>query len=352
MIGTRLRKSMTKTACMILKNTWGAPPQLDRQLELVASVYGFAAIEADFEQWCESVKADSPRYPISEYLKHIDERLGGRREQSKPSASPEAERVGILAYRLTNKIPSTSSVQSLLSDFPESEITAAFSEYVASLGPSQRSWAVKMFFIDGQGRIVLLARRERFVAPPAKPAPRVYSNDELNRWKREIDAADVIGSRVALREDGQESTGLCPFHEEKTPSFKVYRLDDGVWVYKCFGCGKNGNVFQFVSWFDKVPFPEAVKRVLEFAEIGEVESESVLDFVRRIRIALEKGDVDFSLTTEEGNLAYMAVHVREALRQLKLVERYLDLKSDRQDETARVKEQTAANGASHSEQPC
>ncbi len=105
-------------------------------------------------------------------------------------------------------------------------------------------------------------------------APKKYSHEELTRWKREIDPAPIIGSRMTLHRENSEYIGNCPpcFHDvivghpDKTPSFKVYKLDDGTWGFKCFGCGANGNVYQFVQTFDKISFKAAVAKVL--AEAG------------------------------------------------------------------------------------
>jgi putative DNA primase/helicase len=92
-----------------------------------------------------------------------------------------------------------------------------------------------------------------------------YSNEELTRFKQQINAGPIIASRINVRRENTEWVGLCPFHDEKTPSFKVYKGDDGVWLFKCFGCGAQGNVFQFVERFDKVSFSKAVELVLEQA---------------------------------------------------------------------------------------
>jgi putative DNA primase/helicase len=90
-----------------------------------------------------------------------------------------------------------------------------------------------------------------------------FANADLTRWKTEINPAPIIGSRVKLLRVNTEYEGLCPFHPDKNPSFKVYKIDgDGVWAFKCFGCGENGNVFQFVQKFDSIPFKAAVEKVL------------------------------------------------------------------------------------------
>jgi len=103
------------------------------------------------------------------------------------------------------------------------------------------------------------------VTAASQNAVEPYTDDDLNRWKREINAGPIIASRIALRRENAEWVALCPFHREKTPSFKVFKSDDGFWLFHCFGCSAQGNVFQFIQKFDKVSFPEAVATVLELA---------------------------------------------------------------------------------------
>lgn len=102
-----------------------------------------------------------------------------------------------------------------------------------------------------------------------------FTDADLKRWKSEINAGLVIGSRITLRREGREYVACCPFHKDDTPSFKVYLLDDGTWGYKCFGCGANGNVFQFIEKFDKIKFIQAVDKVLELAGVTGWESGKV-----------------------------------------------------------------------------
>ncbi|HEV2314429.1 MAG TPA: CHC2 zinc finger domain-containing protein, partial [Candidatus Acidoferrales bacterium] len=79
-----------------------------------------------------------------------------------------------------------------------------------------------------------------------------------DRVKQQADIVRVIGDYVRLRKAGQNFTGLCPFHQEKTPSFSVHATKQ---FYHCFGCGKSGDVFKFVMEMDKSTFPEAVGTV-------------------------------------------------------------------------------------------
>jgi DNA primase len=74
------------------------------------------------------------------------------------------------------------------------------------------------------------------------------------------DIVEVIGGFVRLRKRGKNYIGLCPFHQEKTPSFTVSREKQ---MYHCFGCGKGGNVFTFVMETEKVSFVEAVRSLAD-----------------------------------------------------------------------------------------
>ena len=78
--------------------------------------------------------------------------------------------------------------------------------------------------------------------------------------KQQADIVRVIGEYVRLKKTGQNFTGLCPFHQEKTPSFAVHPVRQ---IYHCFGCGAGGDVFKFVMEMDKCAFPEAVRTVAE-----------------------------------------------------------------------------------------
>jgi len=81
-----------------------------------------------------------------------------------------------------------------------------------------------------------------------------------DRVKQQADIVRVVGEYVRLKKSGQNFTGLCPFHSEKTPSFAVHPVKQ---IYHCFGCGVGGDVFKFVMEMEKVTFPEAVRTVAE-----------------------------------------------------------------------------------------
>ena len=81
-----------------------------------------------------------------------------------------------------------------------------------------------------------------------------------DRVKQQADIVRVVGEYVRLKKSGQNFSGLCPFHSEKTPSFAVHPVKQ---IYHCFGCGVGGDVFKFVMEMEKIPFPEAIRAVAE-----------------------------------------------------------------------------------------
>src|SRR5689334_23843980 len=89
--------------------------------------------------------------------------------------------------------------------------------------------------------------------------------DIADTVKQQADIVRVIGDYVKLKKAGaQNFTGLCPFHQEKTPSFSVHATRQ---FYHCFGCGASGDVFSFVQKLENLTFIEAVRLVAEKLEI-------------------------------------------------------------------------------------
>ena len=70
------------------------------------------------------------------------------------------------------------------------------------------------------------------------------------------DIVDLIKEKVALSKNGTNYKGLCPFHNEKTPSFSVAPSKQ---IYHCFGCGKNGDIFNYVMEMENISFVDALK---------------------------------------------------------------------------------------------
>jgi DNA primase len=84
------------------------------------------------------------------------------------------------------------------------------------------------------------------------------SRDIVDQVRDASDMLEVIGDQVRLRRRGRKWEGLCPFHEEKTPSFSV---DPDKGLYYCFGCNQGGDVFKFLIQTERLSFPEAVERL-------------------------------------------------------------------------------------------
>jgi DNA primase len=87
-----------------------------------------------------------------------------------------------------------------------------------------------------------------------------FSDSVLDEVRRAADIVRLISEHVTLKKMGSSWKGLCPFHQEKTPSFNV-RQDPP--IFHCFGCGEGGDVFKFVMLRERVSFPEAVKMVAD-----------------------------------------------------------------------------------------
>lgn len=88
--------------------------------------------------------------------------------------------------------------------------------------------------------------------------------DFINEVRNSVNIVDVISQYVSLEKKGKDYIGLCPFHQEKTPSFTV---NEEKQFFKCFGCGKGGNVYKFLMYKDNLTFPESVEQVANFAYI-------------------------------------------------------------------------------------
>ncbi len=92
-----------------------------------------------------------------------------------------------------------------------------------------------------------------------------YEDDIIEEVRRKNDIVEVISSVVRLKKTGSSYVGLCPFHNEKTPSFSVSPSRQ---FFHCFGCGKGGNVFSFVMQYENISFPEALSVLAERAGVA------------------------------------------------------------------------------------
>lgn len=92
----------------------------------------------------------------------------------------------------------------------------------------------------------------------------LYDQYFIDDLKNRADLVRIIEPYAPLKKKGANWMGCCPFHQEKTPSFSV---NPAKGFYKCFGCGKGGNVYTFLMEIEGLSFPEAIKRVAEIAGV-------------------------------------------------------------------------------------
>ena len=84
------------------------------------------------------------------------------------------------------------------------------------------------------------------------------SNDDIKTIRINANIVDIISDYIPLTKRGKNFLGVCPFHEDHSPSMSV---SEDKQIYKCFSCGAAGNVFTFVENYEQVPFYEAVSIV-------------------------------------------------------------------------------------------
>lgn len=121
--------------------------------------------------------------------------------------------------------------------------------------------------------------------------------DEIKEQIRDrADIVDIVGEVLPLKRRGKNFVGLCPFHDEKTPSFTVFPDRN---VYKCFGCGKAGDVFGFLMDYHSMSFPEAIEFLgrrlgIELPKKGKPTKDSIQK--------LEKKEAAFKALAEASSL--------------------------------------------------
>ena len=106
-------------------------------------------------------------------------------------------------------------------------------------------------------------------------------SDEIQQIKDKIDVADLIGEYIQLKPAGANKKGLCPFHNEKTPSFMVSSERQN---WHCFGCGKGGDIFSFIQEMEGMEFVEALRYLANRAGIELSNRRSEVDNNQKNRI--------------------------------------------------------------------
>lgn len=86
----------------------------------------------------------------------------------------------------------------------------------------------------------------------------------IDEVRERTNIVEIVGQYVQLKKSGKNYMGLCPFHEERSPSFSVAEDKQ---IFHCFGCGKGGSVFNFVQEIEGISFPEAVQKIADMEQI-------------------------------------------------------------------------------------
>ena len=98
-------------------------------------------------------------------------------------------------------------------------------------------------------------------------------NNTLNQIRNSLDIVDVISKYLPLTSKGKNYFGVCPFHDDHSPSMSVSREKQ---IYTCFSCGATGNVFKFIQDYENLTFLEAVKKCADMASISvDIETKKI-----------------------------------------------------------------------------
>jgi len=133
------------------------------------------------------------------------------------------------------------------------------------------------------------------------------SETQIEQIRTSADIVDVISNTVQLRKRGNNFIGLCPFHNEKTPSFTVSQDKQ---IFHCFGCHAGGNVFKFLMEYKKISFVESVQEIaadlgitIEYENQRSEAEQSETEILFDINTSVAKFFSDNLLKEEEGNIA-------------------------------------------------
>src|SRR6202034_3619623 len=97
----------------------------------------------------------------------------------------------------------------------------------------------------------------------------MIAQETIQQILSRIDIIEIVGGFVKLKKRGANYLGLCPFHDEKTPSFTVSPTKE---IYKCFGCGKAGNSVSFIMEHEHASYPEALRYLADKYHIAIAET--------------------------------------------------------------------------------
>lgn len=136
------------------------------------------------------------------------------------------------------------------------------------------------------------------------------SKDIIEAIKNRAQISDIIGRYIALQKRGKNHFGLCPFHQEKSPSFSVSNEKN---MFHCFGCHESGDVFTFLIKYKNISYPEAIKEVAAIVDIPIIEEniEHISEKVRMDNTALQINSIAAdcyhrNLTKNSSGYSYLA----------------------------------------------
>lgn len=136
-----------------------------------------------------------------------------------------------------------------------------------------------------------------------------YPEEIVEEVRQRNDIVDVISSYVKLQKKGSNHMGLCPFHNEKSPSFSVSQSKQ---MYHCFGCGVGGNVFTFIMEYENFTFVEALKLLAEKSGITLPEADLSEEAKKQANLKMRLLEINkeaakyfyYQLKADTGNAAY------------------------------------------------
>lgn len=156
----KLIRDLQRVAAKKLHNTRGVPKNMKDKVELIGLAFGHAEVVEDFEKWCDEHAVQPTQYPVTEYLRMIDTRLGA--EQKVEVTDPNIADLQALTYELTSVLPHARAIHELLGLHSVEDIKGALKEYV--LGFNEREIKIgdiRAFFDDNGAGAIITARKRR-----------------------------------------------------------------------------------------------------------------------------------------------------------------------------------------------
>lgn len=143
-----------------------------------------------------------------------------------------------------------------------------------------------------------------------------YPEELIEEVRMKNDIVDVVSGYVKLQKKGSSHWGLCPFHNEKSPSFSV---SGNKQMFHCFGCGEGGNVFTFLMKYENFTFPEAIKHLADRAGVNLPEVEYSAEMRQKANKRARLLEVNkeaakyfyYQLRTPRGEIGYRYLQKRE-----------------------------------------